>query len=91
MILKIRNVFNFSPLKYLTLIFLVCNYHIYLLLSVSIIYVLGLAGLWYYMGLDKSLNEIFLIGAKPFLLIEMYKILILTVLSKQLFKFRKFI
>tara|TARA_B100000212_G_scaffold298073_1_gene242096 strand:+ start:1042 stop:1593 length:552 start_codon:yes stop_codon:yes gene_type:complete len=64
---------------------------IYLLLSVSIIYVLGLAGLWNYMGLDKSLNEIFLIGAKPFLLIEIYKILILTVLSKQLFKVRKFI
>ena len=64
---------------------------IYLLLSVSIIYVLGLAGLWNYMGLDKSLNEIFLIGAKPFLLIEIYKILILTVLSKQIFKVRNFI
>ena len=64
---------------------------IYLFLSVSIIYVFGLAGLWNYMGLDKSLNEIFLIGAKPFLLIEIYKILILTVLSKQLFKIRKFI
>tara|TARA_B100001121_G_C18340307_1_gene457579 strand:+ start:28 stop:579 length:552 start_codon:yes stop_codon:yes gene_type:complete len=63
---------------------------IYLLLSVSIIYILGLAGLWNYMGSDKSLNEIFLIGAKPFLLIEIYKILILTVLSKQLFKIKKF-
>ena len=43
------------------------------------------------MGLDKNFNEIFLVGAKPFLLIEIYKILILTVLSKQLFKIRKFI
>ena len=64
---------------------------LYLLFSVSIIYVLGLGGLWNYMGLNKNFSEIFLIGAKPFLLIEIYKILILTVLSKQLFKFRKFI
>jgi len=64
---------------------------LYLLFSVSIIYVLGLGGLWNYMGLDKNFNEIFLVGAKPFLLIEVYKILILTVLSKQLFKIRKFI
>ena len=64
---------------------------LYLLFSVSIIYVLGLGGLWNYMGLDKNFNEIFLVGAKPFLLIEIYKILILTVLSKQLFKIRKFI
>ena len=64
---------------------------LYLLFSVSIIYVLGLGGLWNYMGLDKSFNEIFSIGAKPFLLIEIYKILIITVLSRQLFKFRKII
>ena len=64
---------------------------IYLLFSVSISYILGLLGLWNYMGLDKSFNEIFLIGAQPFLLIEVYKILILTVLSKQLLRFRNFI
>jgi len=64
---------------------------LYLLFSVSIIYILGLGGLWNYIGFDKSFNEIFLIGAKPFLLIEIYKILILTVLSTQLFKIRKFI
>ena len=63
---------------------------LYLLFSVSIIYIIGLGGLWNYMGLNKSFNEIFLIGAKPFLLIEIYKILILTVLSRQLFKLRKF-
>jgi len=64
---------------------------IYLLFSVSIIYILGLLGLWNYMGFDKNFTEVFSVGAKPFLLIEIYKILILTVLSKQILKFRKFI
>ncbi len=64
---------------------------IYLLFSVSATYILGLLGLWNYMGLDKNFNEVFLVGAQPFLLIEIYKILILTVLSKQILKFRNFI
>ena len=64
---------------------------IFLLFSVSATYILGLLGLWNYMGLDKSFNEVFLAGAKPFLLIEIYKILILTVLSKQVLKLRSFI
>ena len=64
---------------------------IYLLFSVSITYILGLLGLWNYMGFDKSFNEVFLVGAQPFLLIEIYKILILAVLSKQILKLRNFI
>jgi len=64
---------------------------IYLLFSVSTAYIFGLLGLWNYMGLDKSFNQIFLVGAQPFLLIEIYKILILAVLSKQILKLRKFI
>ena len=60
-------------------------------LSVSVVYLIGLLGLWNYMGFDKSFSEVFLIGAQPFLLIEIYKVLILTVLSKQLFKIRNFI
>jgi biotin transport system substrate-specific component len=64
---------------------------IYLLFSVSAAYVIGLLGLWNYMGLDKSFNQIFLVGAQPFLHIEIYKILILAVLSKQILKLRKFI
>jgi biotin transport system substrate-specific component len=63
---------------------------IYLLFSVSVTYIFGLLGLWNYMGLDKSFNSVFLSGAQPFLLIEVYKILILTVLSKQLLKLRNF-
>ena len=64
---------------------------IYLLFSVSVTYIFGLLGLWNYMGLDKSFNAVFLVGAQPFLLIEIYKILILAVLSKQLLKLRNFI
>jgi len=64
---------------------------ILLLFSVSLTYVLGLLGLWNYMGFDKSFNSVFLVGAQPFLLIEIYKILILTVLSKQLLKLKNFI
>ena len=64
---------------------------LYLLFSVSIIYIIGLGGLWNFMGFDKTFNDVFTVGAKPFLLIEIYKILILTVLSKQLIKIRKFI
>ncbi len=63
---------------------------LYLLFSVSITYILGLGGLWNFMGFDKTFNEVFTKGAKPFLLIEIYKILILTVLSKQLLRIRKF-
>ena len=63
----------------------------YLLFSVSATYIFGLLGLWNYMGLDKSFNQVFLVGAQPFLLIEIYKILILAVLSKQILKIRKFI
>jgi len=64
---------------------------VHLLFSVSTAYIFGLLVLWNYMGLDKNFNEVFLVGAQPFLLIEIYKILILTVLAKQLLKFRKFI
>ena len=64
---------------------------IQLLLSVSVAYILGLLGLWIYMGLDKNFNSVFLVGAQPFLLIEIYKILILAVLSRQVLKLRKFI
>ena len=64
---------------------------ILLLFSVSATYVLGLLGLWNYMGFDKSFSSVFLVGAQPFLLIEIYKILILTVLSKQLLKLKNFI
>ena len=66
-----------------------------LVFSVSFIYLLGLIWLWinlnFYSGKEISLYDVFQIGAKPFLVIETYKLLILTVLSTQIYKIRKFI
>jgi biotin transport system substrate-specific component len=63
----------------------------YLFFSVSIIYIIGLLWLWNFIGLEKNFVDIFNIGAKPFLLVEFYKLLILTILSSQILKLRKFI
>ncbi len=57
-----------------------------LILFVSVIYILGMAWLGFLLGWDKP---IFDIGAKPFLLAEVTKILLLTVITKQLVKFRR--
>ena len=66
-----------------------------LIFSVSFIYLLGLIWLWvnlnFYSGKELSFYAIYEKGAKPFLVIETYKLLILTVLSNQIFKIRKFI
>ena len=63
----------------------------YLIFAVSLSYILGLFGLWNFMGFEKSFKQVFFAGAQPFLIIEIYKILILTVLSTQIFKIKKFI
>lgn len=57
-----------------------------LILSVSIIYLLGFIWLGTLIGWDKP---IFGLGVKPFLLAELLKMLILTFLAKYLLKFRK--
>ena len=59
-----------------------------LILSVSIIYILGKFWLGSLIGWEKPIFEL---GAKPFLLAELFKILLLTLLSKKLIKLRKFI
>ena len=59
-----------------------------LILSVSVIYILGLIWLGTLIGWDKP---IFQLGATPFLLAELFKILILTLLTKKIITFRKFI
>ena len=59
-----------------------------LILSVSVIYILGLVWLGILIGWDKP---IFQLGAAPFLLAELFKILILTLLTKKIITFRKFI
>jgi len=59
-----------------------------LLVATSTIYILGLLWLGTLIGWDKP---IFALGAKPFLLAEIFKITILSLLVKQIIKIRKFI
>ena len=59
-----------------------------LILATSTIYILGLLWLGTLIGWDKP---IFALGAKPFLLAEIFKIAILALLVKQIIKIRKFI
>ena len=59
-----------------------------LVLATSTIYILGLLWLGTLIGWDKP---IFALGAKPFLLAEIFKLSILALLSKQIVKIRKFI
>ena len=59
-----------------------------LIVATSTIYILGLIWLGTLIGWDKP---IFALGAKPFLLAEICKIMILAILTKQIIKIRKFI
>ena len=59
-----------------------------LILSVSTIYILGILWLGTIIGWDKPIFEL---GVMPFLIAELFKISLLTVLSKKLLKLRKFI
>ena len=59
-----------------------------LVISVSFIYLLGLLWLGILIGWDKP---IFQLGALPFLYAELFKMLLLTILTKKIIKFRKFI
>ena len=59
-----------------------------LVLATSTIYILGLLWLGTLIGWDKP---IFALGAKPFLLAEIFKISILALLAKQIIKIRKVI
>ena len=56
--------------------------------SVSTIYILGILWLGIVIGWDKPILEL---GVMPFLLAEIFKITLLTILSKKIFKLRKFI
>ena len=59
-----------------------------LIVATSTIYILGLIWLGTLIGWDKP---IFSLGAKPFLLAEMFKITILALITKQIIKIKKFI
>ena len=59
-----------------------------LIFSVSTIYVLGVMWLGTLIGWDKPVFEL---GVAPFLLAEIFKITLLTILAKRMLKLRKFI
>jgi len=59
-----------------------------LIFSVSFIYILGILWLGNIIGWDKPIIQL---GVTPFLFAELFKILILTLLSKKIFLLRKFI
>jgi biotin transport system substrate-specific component len=59
-----------------------------LIFSVSTIYLFGVLWLGTLIGWDKPILEL---GVTPFLLAELFKICLLTVLAKKIIKFRKFI
>ena len=59
-----------------------------IIIATSTIYILGLLWLGTLIGWDKP---IFDLGAKPFLLAEIFKIMILALLTKQIIKIKKFI
>ena len=59
-----------------------------LILSVSTIYILGVMWLGTLIGWDKPILEL---GVMPFLIAEIFKICLLTVITKKIIKFRKFI
>ena len=59
-----------------------------LILSVSTIYILGILWLGTIIGWDKPILSL---GVYPFLLAEIFKILLLTLLSKKIIDLRKFI
>jgi len=66
----------------------ILNNFIKLLISVSTIYILGFFWLGTLIGWDKPIMQL---GVTPFLLAELFKIAILTLLAKNILKLRKFI
>ena len=59
-----------------------------LIIATSTIYILGLLWLGTLIGWDKP---IFALGAKPFLLAEIFKIMILALIARKIIKIKKFI
>ena len=64
------------------------NSFIKLLISVSTIYILGVFWLGSLIGWDKPIIQL---GVTPFLIAELFKIVILTLLAKNITKLKKFI
>ena len=59
-----------------------------LIFCVAIIYILGIVWLGFLIGWDKPILQL---GVMPFMLAELFKILLLSLLTNKIIKFRKFI
>ena len=81
---KIIMLISFSNYKYINALTVFSS----LIVSVSIIYILGLLWLGYLIGWDKP---IFKLGAQPFLLAELFKLFLLTALYPWIIKLNKII
>ena len=79
-----KDLINFKNYNYINAITVFSS----LIVSVSFIYILGLLWLGYLIGWDKP---IFKLGAEPFLLAELFKIILLTLIFPWIIKIRKII
>ena len=79
-----RGLLDWSNYKYLNVLAVFSK----LVVSVSFIYILGLLWLGYLIGWDKPIFEL---GAQPFLLAELFKLLLLTALYPWIIKLNKII
>ena len=79
---KYENCFDFHKFKLNSVITKLFKNLIKLIFAVSFIYIFGLLWLGFLIGWDKP---IFLLGAQPFLLAELFKMLILSIIAGYLY------
>jgi len=85
---KYENCFDFHKFKLNSMIAKLFKNFIKLIFAVSFIYIFGLLWLGFLIGWDKP---IFTFGAQPFLLAELFKMLILSIIAGYLYKIKKII
>ena len=85
---KYENCFDFHKFKLNSVITKLFKNLIKLIFAVSFIYIFGLLWLGFLIGWDKP---IFKFGAQPFLLAELFKMLILSIIAGSLRKVKRFI
>ena len=85
---KYENCFDFHKFKLNSVITKFFKNLIKLIFAVSFIYIFGLLWLGFLIGWDKP---IFKFGAQPFLLAELFKMLILSIIAGYLYKIKKII
>ena len=85
---KYENCFDFHKFKLNSVITKLFKNLIKLIFAVSFIYIFGLLWLGFLIGWDKP---VFQFGAQPFLLAELFKMLILSIIAGYLYKIKKII